>query len=49
MVPALWLSLARKLGTSLAQETLEKGARQILDGIAPGALISERGMRISHV
>lgn len=32
------LSMARKLGASLAQEMLEKGARQILVGIAPGAL-----------
>ncbi len=30
--------MARKLGTSLAQEALEKGGRQILDEIAPGAL-----------
>ncbi len=29
---------ARQLGTSLAQETLEKGGRQILDSIAPGTL-----------
>ncbi|MCY4540305.1 MAG: hydroxymethylbilane synthase [Chloroflexi bacterium] len=32
------LLMARELGSSLAQETLEKGGRQILDGIAPGAL-----------
>ncbi|MDE2821073.1 MAG: hydroxymethylbilane synthase [Chloroflexota bacterium] len=29
---------ARQLGTSLAQETLEKGGRQILDSVSPGAL-----------
>ncbi|MCY4017993.1 MAG: hydroxymethylbilane synthase [Chloroflexi bacterium] len=32
------VAAARKLGTRLAQNTLEKGARQILDGIAPGAV-----------
>lgn len=41
-------SVARELGTNLAQQALEKGGRQILDSIAPGAKSTERNEN-SHV